>query len=106
VFLACTVTFTFVFDTMVVLARVFLEAGALSVSFLYYIGVSWLAWAAAILCLLDESHKFSKWYWVQYAFFALAALGETLVGWVWTVGVYKPRPGKRKHSRGESESNT
>lgn len=94
IFLACSVTFSFLLDTIVVLARVFLEQGALSVLYIYYIGVSWFAWAIGILFLLDESHKFLKWYWIQYFFFALAALGETCVGWVWIVGVYKPRPGK------------
>ncbi|CEP07529.1 hypothetical protein [Parasitella parasitica] len=83
---------SYLLDTAVVVAQVFLQ-GDFSTILVYYIGASWLAWAVSLLCLMDESHKFFRWYWLQYAFFALATLGETIIAWMWIVGVYKPRPG-------------
>ncbi|EPB92891.1 mitochondrial ABC transporter ATM [Mucor circinelloides 1006PhL] len=83
---------SYLLDTAVVVAQVFIQ-GDLSTILVYYIGVSWLAWTVSLLCLMDESHKFSKWHWLQYTFFALATLGETIIAWLWTVGIYKPRPG-------------
>ncbi|KAI8979740.1 hypothetical protein BDF20DRAFT_871371 [Mycotypha africana] len=91
--LSCTVTATFLIDAFVLITRVFLEEGLLSIMLLYYIGASWVAWVIALACLMDESHKFSKWYWIQYTFFALATAGDTVVAWLWAVGVCKPRPG-------------
>lgn len=93
VVLSSLVTVTFLLDALVVVIRVFLDEGSLSVMLVYYIAISWLAWVISLVCLLDESHKFSKWYWLQYTFFAMAAVGETCVAWLWLVGVYRPRPG-------------
>lgn len=95
VVLSCVVTSSFFLDGLVVIVRVLLDQGSLSVMLVYYIGISWLAWVISLACLLDESHKFSKWYWLQYTYFAMAAAGETLVAWLWLMGIYKPRPGKR-----------
>ncbi|KAG2190656.1 hypothetical protein INT46_010220 [Mucor plumbeus] len=92
VYMCCLITMSYLLDTGVVVAKVFL-LGDLSIILVYYIGVSWLSWAVSLLCLMDESHKFSKWYWLQYTFFALATMGETIIGWLWAVGIYKPRPG-------------
>lgn len=96
VYMCCLITMSYLLDTAVVVAQVFLQ-GDLSTILVYYIGVSWLAWAVSLLCLMDESHKFSKWYWLQYTFFALATMGEAIIGWLWTVGIYKPRPGNFFH---------
>lgn len=93
VYMCCLITMSYLLDTAVVVAQVFIQ-GDLSTILVYYIGVSWLAWTVSLLCLMDESHKFSKWHWLQYTFFALATLGETIIAWLWTVGIYKPRPGK------------
>ncbi|CAO0792064.1 unnamed protein product [Mucor circinelloides] len=92
VYMCCLITMSYLLDTAVVVAQVFIQ-GDLSTILVYYIGVSWLAWTVSLLCLMDESHKFSKWHWLQYTFFALATLGETIIAWLWTVGIYKPRPG-------------
>lgn len=92
--ISCLVTVSFLLDTLVVVTRVFVDEGSLSITFIYYIVTSWLAWVISLVCLVDESHKFSTWHWLQYTFFAMAAAGETLVAWLWIVSVYKPRPGK------------
>ncbi|KAG2211828.1 hypothetical protein INT47_004514 [Mucor saturninus] len=91
--LSSFVTVTYLVDTLVVVARVFANEGAMPATFIYYIVTSWIAWVVAIICLLDESHKFSSWHWLQYTFFAMAAAGESLVAWLWVVSIYKPRPG-------------
>lgn len=93
VVLSCLVTVTFLFDTAVVIARVILEEGSLSLMLVYYIAFSWIAWVVSLVCLMDESHKFSKWYWLQYTFYAMATAGETLVAWLWASSMYNPRPG-------------
>ncbi|KAI8638402.1 hypothetical protein BD408DRAFT_351925 [Parasitella parasitica] len=90
--MCCLISMSYLLDSAVVVAQVFLQ-GDLSTILVYYIGASWLAWTISLLCLMDESHKFSKWYWLQYAFFALATMGETIIAWMWTVGICKPRPG-------------
>lgn len=95
--LACLVPITFLFDTGVVLARVFLDEGNLSLILMYYIGISWLAWIVSLIWLMDESHKFYFWHWLQYAFFGLALLGETIVGWLWSTSYCNPNPGKIVH---------
>jgi hypothetical protein len=94
IILACLVPVTFLFDTGVVLACVFMNEGSLSLILVYYIGISWLAWILNLVCLMDESHKFYRWYWLQYAFFGLALLGETIVGWLWATSYRNPNPGK------------
>ncbi|KAI9342961.1 hypothetical protein BD770DRAFT_476083 [Pilaira anomala] len=93
VVLACLVTFSFLFDTVVIVARVIMEKGSLSGILVYYVATSWIAWVVAIICLVDETHKFSRWYWLQYCFFALAVVGETFIAWLWMNSVYNPRPG-------------
>lgn len=94
VVLSCLVTVTFLFDTAVVIVRVILEEGYLSLMLVYYIAFSWIAWVLSLVCLMDESHKFSKWHWLQYTFYAMATAGETLVAWLWASSMYNPRPGK------------
>ncbi|KAI8053117.1 uncharacterized protein B0P05DRAFT_479739 [Gilbertella persicaria] len=82
--LASFVPFFFLLDVAVLVARVLLEEnGQPSMMLAYYIVLSWLAWVVSLVCLMDESHKFSRWYWLQYTFFALAFLAETSVGWLW-----------------------
>ncbi|KAG0180249.1 Homocysteine S-methyltransferase 1 [Apophysomyces sp. BC1034] len=58
----------------------------------YYVGVSWLAWALSLALLADETQKFAKWHWVQYMFWIVATLGDTVIGWFWAMGVYRPSP--------------
>ncbi|CEG79479.1 Putative Mitochondrial ABC transporter ATM [Rhizopus microsporus] len=91
--LSCVVTISYLADAIVIVLRTVVDAASLPIMLLYYTGVSWIAWVISLACLLDESHKFSKWYWLQYLFFALAAIGDTAVGWLWTIGFYKPNPG-------------
>ncbi|KAI9258713.1 hypothetical protein EDC94DRAFT_563959 [Helicostylum pulchrum] len=93
IFLSCLITISFLIDTVVIVARVLLEEGSLSVILVYYVAVSWLAWVVSLACLVDESHKFSQWYWVQYCFFALAIVAESMVMWLWMASIYNPRPG-------------
>ncbi|KAI7849527.1 hypothetical protein BDC45DRAFT_573904 [Circinella umbellata] len=94
-----TASFTFVtahyrhFYAAVLTARAFIERQWTSSVLAYYIGVSWLAWSIGLLCLTDETYKFGEWNWVQYVFWMAAALGETMVGWLWTVGMLRPKPG-------------
>lgn len=97
--LSCLVTVTFLLDTVVVVTRVILDEGSLSVMLLYYVAFSWFAWVISLVCLIDESHKFSKWYWLQYTFYAMAVAGETCVAWLWASSVYNPRPGKKKKKK-------
>lgn len=92
--LSCFVTVTYLVDTLVIVTRVLADEGVMPATFIYYVVSSWFAWVISIICLVDETHKFSAWHWLQYTFFAMAAAGETLVGWLWIVSVYKPRPGK------------
>jgi ATP-binding cassette subfamily B (MDR/TAP) protein 6 len=94
VIMACLITISFLFDAVVIVLRVVVDAENLPVMLLYYTALSWVAWVVSLVCLIDESHKFSKWYWLQYLFFALAAIAETVIGWFWTMGFYKPEPGK------------
>ncbi|KAG1150911.1 hypothetical protein G6F37_004418 [Rhizopus arrhizus] len=91
--MACLITISFLFDAVVIVLRVVVDAENLPVMLLYYTALSWVAWVVSLVCLIDESHKFSKWYWLQYLFFALAAIAETIIGWFWTMGFYKPEPG-------------
>ncbi|KAI7900968.1 uncharacterized protein BX663DRAFT_475984 [Cokeromyces recurvatus] len=92
VYLAATVTFSFLLDSFILLARVMFDSH-LAIMTMYYIGIAWLTWVIALICLMDESHKFSRWYWSQYLFFLLAAFGETIIGWLWLMNIYKPKPG-------------
>ena len=99
IILSCLVTVTFLFETGVVVARAILEEGSFSASLVYYIALSWTAWIISLMCIMDESHKFSKWHWLQYTFFSMAVAGETLVAWLWSTSIYKPRPGKYRRKR-------
>lgn len=93
--LALTIVVTFLGDAGVVVARALFESSWTSSVFAYYIGVSWLAWVLSLVSLTDETYKYGEWTWVQYTFWMAAFLGETMVAWLWAVGMLRPRPGKR-----------
>lgn len=101
--LSCAVTILYLADAVVIVLRTVVDTANLPIMLLYYTGVSWIAWVISLVCLMDESHKFSKWYWLQYLFFALAAIGDTAVGWLWAIGFYKPNPGNRKEKKNERD---
>lgn len=88
-----TIVLTFLAEAIVFATRAFMEHHWTSTVLAYYIGISWLAWMIGLMCVADETHKFGAWSWVQYMFWILAALGETMVGWLWLVGLLRPRPG-------------
>ncbi|KAI9314851.1 hypothetical protein BX666DRAFT_1964047 [Dichotomocladium elegans] len=88
-----TVVVTFLADAFVFVTRAILDRHWTSSVLAYYIGVSWLAWVIALVCVADETHKFGVWSWVQYIFWMAAALGETTVAWLWTVAFVRPNPG-------------
>ncbi|KAI8874947.1 hypothetical protein K501DRAFT_338966 [Backusella circina FSU 941] len=90
--LSCLVTITFVADTVVIVTRAFLNSG-FSLALCYYTGISWLAWATGIFFLINETYKFSQWHWLQYTFYGMVVVGESLVGWLWLMGVKYPIPG-------------
>jgi ATP-binding cassette subfamily B (MDR/TAP) protein 6 len=91
--LSCLVTITFLADTVVIVTRAFLNSG-FSLALCYYTGISWLAWATGIFFLMNETYKFSQWHWLQYTFYGMVVVGESLVGWLWLMGVKYPVPGK------------
>ena len=91
--ISVTILVTFLADAAVLTARAFIERQWTSSVLAYYIGVSWLAWTISLVCLTDETYKYGEWNWVQYIFWMAAALGETMVGWLWTVGMLRPKPG-------------
>ncbi|KAI8137554.1 hypothetical protein BJV82DRAFT_634815 [Fennellomyces sp. T-0311] len=88
-----TILLTFLADGAVLTTRAIVEKQWTSSVLAYYIGISFLAWAISFICVTDETFKFGEWNWVQYLFWMAAALGETLVGWLWTVGMLRPKPG-------------
>ncbi|KAI8980446.1 hypothetical protein BDB01DRAFT_851733 [Pilobolus umbonatus] len=90
--LACLVTLTYLADTFVIVTKAILES-TVSVMLIYYTAISFTAWSISLMCLIDESHKFFRWCWLQYTYFGLAVIGDTVVGRLWALGVYKPRPG-------------
>ncbi|KAI9251944.1 hypothetical protein BDA99DRAFT_444174 [Phascolomyces articulosus] len=91
--MSVTILVTFLADAVVLTARAFIEHQWTSSVLAYYIAVSWLSWTIGMVCLTDETYKFGEWNWVQYIFWMAAALGETMVGWLWTVGMLRPKPG-------------
>ncbi|KAI9012685.1 hypothetical protein CLU79DRAFT_708898 [Phycomyces nitens] len=86
------VLFSFLGDAAVIVSRALFDGEFISGVFTYYVGISWLAWAASQTCLWDETQKFGEWHWTQYAFWLVAAVGETTVGWLWAMAVYHPSP--------------
>ncbi|KAI7877716.1 hypothetical protein K492DRAFT_150187 [Lichtheimia hyalospora FSU 10163] len=91
--ISITIVLTFLAEAIVFATRAFMEHHWTSTVLAYYIGISWLAWMIGLMCVADETHKFGAWSWVQYMFWILAGLGETMVGWLWLVGLLRPRPG-------------
>ncbi|KAI8355605.1 hypothetical protein EDC96DRAFT_576900 [Choanephora cucurbitarum] len=85
--LSCLVPLTFLLDVIIIASRVLLEKEHTTIMLLYYDGLSWLAWLVSLYCLIDESHKFSRWYWLQYTFFASGFLVEASVGWLWFTSI-------------------
>ncbi|RCI05410.1 Homocysteine S-methyltransferase 1 [Rhizopus stolonifer] len=86
--LSCLITFSFLCDAIVIVLRV-VDKEKLPVMLVYYTALSWVAWIVSLVCLMDESHKFSKWYWIQYLYFAAAVIADTVLAWFWAVGFYK-----------------
>ncbi|KAF7731683.1 Homocysteine S-methyltransferase 1 [Apophysomyces ossiformis] len=83
---------TFLADAIVIAVRSLINDQWTSTMLAYYTGVSWLAWALSLVLLLDETQKFAKWHWVQYMFWVVATLGDTVIGWLWAIGIYRANP--------------
>jgi ATP-binding cassette subfamily B (MDR/TAP) protein 6 len=94
VLLSFIVTITFIADALVIISRAIIDEYWTSNVFVFYIVVSWLSWIFSLGALADETQKYSKWYWIQYLFWFIATLSDTLVGWLWLMGMIKPESGK------------
>ncbi|KAL0088954.1 hypothetical protein J3Q64DRAFT_1732499 [Phycomyces blakesleeanus] len=93
VYMSYAILFSYLGDAAVIISRVLFDGKFISGVFAYYVGTSWLAWAASQTCLWDETQKFGEWHGTQYAFWVAAAIGETTVGWLWAMAIYHPEPG-------------
>lgn len=91
--LCLIVSTSFIADAIVIVIRAIIDQHWTSSVLAFYIVVSWLAWAFSLGALADETQKNSVWYWVQYLFWVIATLNETVVGWLWMMGVVRPEPG-------------
>jgi hypothetical protein len=92
--LCLVVITTLVGDAIVLVARALIDGHWTSTVLAYYILSSFLAWNLQLATAADETRKFLTWSWVQYTFWFAAALTETLIAWMWAIGVFKPRDGK------------
>lgn len=93
--LSLVVIATLVGDTVVIVARALIDGHWTSTVLAYYVLMSFLAWNIQLATAADENRKFLTWSWVQYTFWFAAALTETLIAWMWAVGIFKPRDGKQ-----------
>ncbi|CAO3673079.1 unnamed protein product [Umbelopsis ramanniana] len=91
--LSLVVIATLVGDTVVIVARALIDGHWTSTVLAYYVLMSFLAWNIQLATAADENRKFLTWSWVQYTFWFAAALTETLIAWMWAVGIFKPRDG-------------
>lgn len=91
--ISLTILMSFLGEAAVLVTQAILESYWTSTVLAYYIAISWLAWAISLAYLTDEIHKFTDWNWVQYAFWMAAAFGDTVVGWLWAVGILRPKAG-------------
>ncbi|KAG2230304.1 hypothetical protein INT48_001070 [Thamnidium elegans] len=87
------VTGTFIADALVIISRAIIDEHWTSSVLAYYIGISWLSWTFSLGALADETQKYSQWYWIQYLFWVIAALNDSVIGWFWMMGILKPEPG-------------
>ncbi|KAI8364442.1 hypothetical protein BD560DRAFT_355062 [Blakeslea trispora] len=87
--LSCLVCLTYLLDAVIIVSCVLLRNEHATIMLLYYDGLSWLAWLVSLYCLMDESHKFSRWHWLQYTFYASSSLAEASVGWLWLTSILK-----------------
>lgn len=101
VFLCLIVSTSFIAEAIVIVIRAIIDEHWTSSVLAFYIGVSWLSWAFSLGALADETQKNSKWYWIQYLFWIIATLQDTVVGWLWITGVVKPEPGNYYNNRGK-----
>ncbi|KAI8051073.1 uncharacterized protein B0P05DRAFT_562857 [Gilbertella persicaria] len=95
-FLVCLcfiVAITWIADAAVIVTRAILEHYWTSSVLAFYTGISWLAWALSLFTLADETQHYGKWYWTQYLFWVLAVASDTVVGWLWIMGITRPEPG-------------
>lgn len=91
------VTGTFIADALVIITRAIIDEHWTSSVLAYYIGISWLSWTFSLGALADETQKYSQWYWIQYLFWVIAALNDSVIGWFWMMGILKPEPGKKNN---------
>ncbi|KAH8552559.1 hypothetical protein BGW37DRAFT_489423 [Umbelopsis sp. PMI_123] len=91
--LSFLVIITLVGDTVVIVARALIDGHWTSSVLAYYILFSFLAWNVQLATAADETRKFLTWSWVQYTFWFATALTETLIAWMWAIGIFKPRDG-------------
>lgn len=92
--LSLVVIATLVGDAIVLVARALIEGHWTSTVLAYYIIISFLAWNIQLATAADETRKFLTWSWVQYTFWLAAVMTETLIAWIWAIGIFKPRDGK------------
>jgi len=91
--LSLVVIATLVGDAIVLVARALIEGHWTSTVLAYYIIISFLAWNIQLATAADETRKFLTWSWVQYTFWLAAVMTETLIAWIWAIGIFKPRDG-------------
>lgn len=92
--LSLIVTITLIADALVIISRAIIDEYWTSTVLAYYISISWLSWIFSLGALADESRKYSQWYWIQYLFWILATINDTVIGWLWITSRTKPEPGK------------
>lgn len=93
VFLCFIVSSSFIADALVIVSRAIIDDHWTSTVLAFYIGISWLSWIFSLGALADETQKNFKWYWIQYLFWIIATLNDTVVGWLWLMGIVRPEPG-------------
>ncbi|KAI8074014.1 P-loop containing nucleoside triphosphate hydrolase protein [Gongronella butleri] len=92
-YLTLLVVLSYMADAAVLVSRAFIEGTWTSAVLAYSILASYLAWTLALIMLVYEAQVFRQWYWIQYAFWLLAALLDATTAWTWTMAVKHPRNG-------------
>lgn len=89
------VTASFVIDCITVAIGIVIDQWVISFSLVCYNSLCYIAWSINLTLLMNESTRYPRWHWIQYMFWFIALVIDTVVGWSLVIEFFKYDLGKK-----------
>lgn len=89
------VTASFVIDCITVVIGIVIDQWVISFSLVCYNSLCYIAWSINLTLLMNESKRYPRWHWIQYMFWFITLVIDTVVGWSLVIEFFKYDLGKK-----------